>query len=86
MNRHPLDTFSLISGLLFVTLGTIFMLDQADQINLNPRWIPAIVMLVLGFGGIVSNGRRAMRPRRSQFDSQGLSDSTPTGEPTSDAP
>lgn len=85
MTRHPLDAFSLISGLLFVTLGTLFMLDQSDQINLNPRWVPAIVVFVLGFGGIVSNSRKAMRPARTQFDPEALSTSSATVEPSPDS-
>jgi uncharacterized membrane protein len=64
MNRHPLDTFSLISGLLFATLGAVFMLDQSDHIKLDARWIPAIVVFVLGFAGIIANGRKALRQSR----------------------
>ncbi len=61
MKRHPLDLFSLMAGLLFATLGVLFMLDQHGTISVDARWIPAVVLLTLGVSGIVSSLRATLR-------------------------
>jgi hypothetical protein len=48
MKRHPTDLLSLLSGLLFAGLGGLFALDRLDRIDLDARWIPAVVLLGLG--------------------------------------
>ena len=55
MNRHPLDAFSLISGLLFMGLGTWFLLDRLTNVSTDITWVPPIVLLALGAAGIASS-------------------------------
>ncbi len=58
MKRHPLNVFSLIAGVMFSTIGVVFLLDQLDVIhNVNADWIPAAVFLSLGVGGILQHAR-----------------------------
>ncbi len=57
MKRHPVDLFSLVAGLLFATIGTLYMLDQQNIVHMNWRWIPAAVFLTVGTAGIVSSLR-----------------------------
>ena len=58
MKRHPLNVFSLIAGVMFSTIGAVFLLDQLDVIhNVNADWIPAAVFLSLGVGGILQHAR-----------------------------
>ena len=71
MNRHPLDLYSLITGLLFVTLGVLFMLDQQDVLHVDARWVPASVLLALGTAGIASS-------LRSDTTTKSVADRTPT--------
>jgi hypothetical protein len=63
VSRHPLDLFSLVAGLLFAVLGALFGLDQLDALDVDLRWIPAIVLLVLGAAGIIASLTRDARLR-----------------------
>ncbi len=65
MKRHPLDLRSLFAGVLFLGLALMFALDQLDTWSVDVRWIPAIVLLTLGAGGIAASVQRATRPSRS---------------------
>lgn len=55
MRRHSLDLVSLVAGLLFTTLSVLFALDARATIDVDVRWIPAVVLLALGGGGIAHN-------------------------------
>lgn len=72
MNRHPLDLFSLLSGLLFVTLGFVFLLDEVDAVDVDARWIPAIVLMTLGAAGVASS---VTSQRRELSSTQGTESS-----------
>lgn len=65
MTRHPVDLRSLVPGLLFVTLAVLFVFDQLGSLDLDVRWIPAVVLLVLGLAGIATGLRRASVPPRA---------------------
>ncbi len=54
MKRHPTDVISLVAGLLFATLGVMFGFDELGSVHVDVTWIPAIVLLGLGLGGIAS--------------------------------
>jgi hypothetical protein len=54
MKRHRLDLLSLVAGLLFAGLGTAFLLDALDQWSADLTWVPPIVLIVLGLGGVAS--------------------------------
>ena len=58
MKRHPLNIFSLVAGVLFLTIGLVFFLDQIEVIhNVNASWMPAAILLSLGVGGILQHAR-----------------------------
>ncbi len=63
MKRHALDLVSFVAGVLFVTLGVLFALDQLDTLDLDLRWVPAIVLLALGAAGIAASLTRDARLR-----------------------
>ena len=54
MRRHPTDFISLLAGAVFVALGGLFTLDQLGATTFDVRWIPAILLLALGAGGIAA--------------------------------
>ena len=54
MKRHPLDLFSLLGGLLFMGLGTTFLLDALNKWSADITWVPPIVLIVLGLAGVLS--------------------------------
>ena len=52
MKRHDFDIVSLVSGLLFGGLGTVFALHAVGAFGLDVRVVPAFVLIVLGLAGI----------------------------------
>ena len=66
MKRHALDITSLIAGLLFTTFGVLFTLDQIDEIDLDVRWVPAVVLIALGLANLL--GSLARRGTRDETD------------------
>jgi small-conductance mechanosensitive channel len=66
--RHTLDLFSLLAGILFVGLGFLFVADESSGLDVEPRWILASLLVGLGLAGIAGslartrsdeNGRQA---------------------------
>jgi hypothetical protein len=53
--RHTLDLFSLLAGILFVGLGALFLADESSSIDVEPRWIIASLLVGLGLAGIAGS-------------------------------
>ena len=61
MKRHNLDLTSLVSGAIFVAVGTIYLLDLTSDYAVQPRWVAAFVLIGVGLAGLLSTvnaGRR----------------------------
>lgn len=61
MKRHSLDLTSLVSGAIFVAVGTIYLLDLNSDYSVRPRWVAAFVLIGIGLAGLLSTvtaGRR----------------------------
>ena len=66
MKRHPLSIYSFVTGVLFFCLGIVFLMDQLEVINhVDTGWVPAVVLLSLGIGGILQHARPLQSPRRA---------------------
>jgi hypothetical protein len=52
MKRHDIDLVSLISGLLFASLGAVYALHALGAFSVDTRVVPAVVLIVLGLAGI----------------------------------
>lgn len=57
MERHDLDLTSLIAGILFLGLGTLFLSDLVGSINLQVRWVWPALLIGLGVA-LLASGRR----------------------------
>jgi hypothetical protein len=69
MKRHPLDVLALVAGMLFAGLGAVFLLDALNVFSADVSWIPPIVLIVLGFAGVLSTiGRRSERASARRQD------------------
>ena len=55
MKRHTTDLFSLSAGVLFAALAVGFAADALDEWDLDVRWIPAVVLIVLGLGSAAAS-------------------------------
>jgi hypothetical protein len=58
VKRHDLDVLSLVAGLLFAGLAVAFFFDATDVWSADVSWVPAIVLIALGIGGVLSALRR----------------------------
>jgi hypothetical protein len=68
MNRHRLDVVSLLAGLLFLGLGTAFLLDALDAWSADVTWTPPIVLIVLGTAGVLAALGRSREAARAPVD------------------
>jgi hypothetical protein len=62
MKRHEMDVLSLVSGVLFAGLGAVFALHALGWFSLDVRAVPAVVLIVLGLGGIAAALTASPRP------------------------
>jgi len=58
VNRHPTDFVALLAGLLFAALGIGFLLDASDTWDADVTWLPPIVLVALGLGGLLATMSR----------------------------
>jgi len=59
MQRHDLDPFSFVAGLLFSGLGVLFLLDQAGSITMQARWVWPLMLIALGVAGLLASRPKA---------------------------
>jgi hypothetical protein len=76
MKRHDLDVVSLVSGLLFASLGVVFALHALGAFSLDVRVVPAVVLIALGVAGIAAALTSSDRPRHPETVA-----TDPDGEP-----
>ncbi|MBV2367184.1 hypothetical protein ACFPZ0_23780 [Streptomonospora nanhaiensis] len=68
MWRHRTDWGSLIAGLLFIVLGTAFILGGPGRWGLDTVWIVPVVAVGLGIAG-VARALAASRDRHGPTES-----------------
>jgi hypothetical protein len=56
--RHRTDYFALFAGLLFAALGVGFILDGLEAWDADVTWVPPIVLVALGAGGVLATVTR----------------------------
>jgi hypothetical protein len=81
MRRHDLDLFSLMSGLLFASLGLVFALNSVSTLNLDLGVVPAVVFIVFGLAisaSVLSSTRTRSAPEPAWIP-------TPASPPVPDA-
>jgi cytochrome c oxidase subunit IV len=60
--RHPLDVFSLLAGIVFVAVGMTFLVDEsATSADADLGWVLAALLIGLGLAGALSS---VVGPRR----------------------
>ena len=65
MKRHPLDLFSLIAGLTFVTIAVLYLLDASGQLSVNGRLVIPLLLVALGVAGLAAAIHRIARSQRT---------------------
>ena len=58
MNRRELNPSSIVAGLVFVGIGTAFLIARAGGLDIDPQWVWPVLLIGLGLAGLVRS-----RPR-----------------------
>lgn len=62
MQRHDLDLTALVTGLVFVALGLVLVIDGAGWVDADLRWIAPVLLVALGAAGLAAALRTGDRP------------------------
>jgi hypothetical protein len=57
---------SVVSGLVFVVLGVLFLFDRLGRIALAPEYVWAILLIGLGVALLAGGRRRRPPPERTE--------------------
>lgn len=52
MRRHPLDVFSLLSGLVMLAFAAAFVVGQYTTLELDGRLVVPVLLVGLGVAGL----------------------------------
>jgi F0F1-type ATP synthase assembly protein I len=74
MSRHDLDLTSLVSGIVFVGVGIVFLLDLSADYSVSPRWVIPLVLIGIGLAGLLSTANAGRRGTRGSSPSGGFDD------------
>lgn len=66
MQRHRLDPVSLISGVLFLVLGGIFLFTDIDGGDVSVRWLWPLPVIALGLLLLAVGDRNDQHPEESE--------------------
>lgn len=57
MTENRFSMSALVFGLVFIAIGTLFLLNELDVFDLDPVYIIPILLIGLGIGIIAGNRR-----------------------------
>ena len=56
MDRRPVDRMALVAGLVFIVVGSVFLLERLGIVEVSPSFVVPLVLVALGIG--LLTGRR----------------------------
>jgi hypothetical protein len=59
MKRHPFRPTPFVLGIVFSVLAVLFALDAGGEVDLDLRWIPAVVLIGLGLATVLGGLARS---------------------------
>jgi amino acid transporter len=80
VNRHELDVFSLLAGVVFLVLGGVGLLQGAGVVGSGAPWAVIGAVAAVGLAGIVVSLRRLATSDRAEPVAE------PVAEPTVEQP
>ncbi|MBC3843890.1 hypothetical protein GXW82_37860 [Streptacidiphilus sp. 4-A2] len=66
MRRHEPDLFSLVTGLSFVVVAVLYLLDSAGVLRVDGRLVIPLLLIALGVGGLAGALYRMTRRRKPE--------------------
>lgn len=54
MRRHRLDLFSLVTGVAFVAVAVLYLLESAGMVRVDGQLVIPLVLIALGAGGLAA--------------------------------
>ncbi len=80
MRRHRLDLFSLVTGVAFVAVAVLYLLESAGVVRIDGQLVIPLVLIALGVGGLAAalyrmagdrgRARRASEPEGSDVGTE----------------
>ena len=64
MRRHEIDLFSLVTGIAFVGVATLYLLDSAGVLSVDGRLVIPLMLIALGVAGLAGALYRVARDGR----------------------
>jgi hypothetical protein len=61
---HPLDVRSLTAGFVAVAVALLYLVPDLTAVRVNGALVAAVVVVVLGLGGLLAGARRLLAERR----------------------
>ena len=58
MHRRELNPASIVAGLVFVGIGTAYLVARAGGVDIDAQWVWPVLLIGLGIAGLVRS-----RPR-----------------------
>jgi cytochrome c-type biogenesis protein CcmH/NrfF len=58
VRKHALDWFSLLAGLVFVTVAIVHLAAASTTHDTDVRWVFPVAMVLVGLGSLISLVRR----------------------------
>jgi hypothetical protein len=71
VRRHRADLTSLLTGLIFVTIGVVYLIASQNGTRPDPAWVLALGFLGLGAAGLIGSVWAARRERRRRTNNGG---------------
>jgi len=63
--RHDLDLTSLVAGLVFVALATVYLVGALADVSIDAAWVFPLALIGLGVAGLAGS---LVRVRRRDTD------------------
>ncbi len=66
MSRHDRDSLSLMSGLLLLLVGGLYLLDDLTGVRVDGDWVLPAGLVLIGLLGLLSSLRSASRTKPAE--------------------
>lgn len=55
MKRHDTDPLALISGILFLIVGSTYLVAEQTSADIDARWVLPVALIAVGLAGLVTS-------------------------------